>query len=142
MEQENKPKEDKIGLFGHCSGSDILPITISNLVLENFDITGDHYVGSLIGWGTNIITHNVKIKNPKISARDVSGGAIGTAAGINVNLEIEFFTPKLRAELGEVYSLLSLYTYLTFLYLFTISFVLSVDPPSITIISYFDLSKS
>jgi len=45
-----------VGLFGFTNGAEIDGIGVTNA-----DITGDGYVGGLVGWNNNILTHNVNI---------------------------------------------------------------------------------
>ncbi|CAL7962348.1 exported hypothetical protein [Gammaproteobacteria bacterium] len=75
----NRPDENEIGLFGRSQGREILHNTIENLIIKNFEIIGNHYVGSLIGAAVNTDLLNIKVINPKITSIDVGGGIIGTA---------------------------------------------------------------
>jgi hypothetical protein len=85
----NRKDEDVVGLFGKCGNSPILHNTLENVVLENFDISGDHYVGSLVGFAANTDLINIKVINSTIKSRDVAGGLIGTADGVKVtNVEV------------------------------------------------------
>lgn len=70
--------ENDVGLFGMCGGRVILRNIIENLTLKNFDITGDHYVGSLAGFAANSNLLNIIVVNSTIKSRDVAGGLIGT----------------------------------------------------------------
>lgn len=70
--------EDEVGLFGRSRGREILHNTVENLVLEDFDITGNHYVGSLAGSVVNSDLLNIKVINPKIKSVDIAGGLAGT----------------------------------------------------------------
>lgn len=74
----NRNNENDVGLFGECGKSDILHNTIENLTLENFNITGDHYVGSLAGFAAHCDLLNITVVNPIIKSRDVAGGLVGT----------------------------------------------------------------
>jgi hypothetical protein len=71
----NRPDEDCIGLFGYTVGS-----SISNIGLENVDITGRSHVGGLVG-----INENGTISN-SYSTGDVSGGGtfVGGLAGVSI----------------------------------------------------------
>lgn len=73
----NRYKND-VGLFGMCGGRSILHNVIENLTLDNFNIAGDHYVGSLAGFVANSDLLNIRVINPTIKSRDVAGGLIGT----------------------------------------------------------------
>jgi len=72
------PEEDEIGLFGRNRGREVLHNTIENLTLEDFDIEGNHYVGSLAGSAINSDLINITIINSKIKSVDVAGGLAGT----------------------------------------------------------------
>ncbi len=74
----NRPDEDEAGLFGIAVNSQI-----KNLIIKDFDITGDHYVGGLVGFAATSDLSNIKIINAKIKSRDVVGGLIGTSDRIN-----------------------------------------------------------
>lgn len=78
----NHPEENEIGLFGRNRGRENLYNTIENLTLENFEITGDHYVGSLAGSSIHSNLSNIKIINPKINSINVAGGLVGTIVSV------------------------------------------------------------
>lgn len=84
----NRPEEDKVGLFGMCSGFKTNPGKIENLVLKDPQVTGHTYVGSLCGWSTYNLIRNVTITNPTVTATDIAGGIIGTS----LNSALDFIT--------------------------------------------------
>ena len=74
----NRPDEDRVGLFGQMSGLKGTPSLVENLVLKDFNCTGDHYTGALAGWVTDMDFKNVTIKSPYIRGQEVAGGMFGT----------------------------------------------------------------
>jgi hypothetical protein len=74
----NRSDENEVGLFGRIQGREILHNTIENLTIRNFEIKGNHYVGSLAGAAVNTNLLNIKVINPKIVSVDVAGGILGT----------------------------------------------------------------
>ena len=79
----NRPTETNIGLFGFASLSNA---SIENIHLTNVQITGNEYVGALIGetdsWNTNTITNCSSSGN--VSAQGYVGGLIGYKAGLGL----------------------------------------------------------
>ncbi len=75
----NRSGEDDVGLFGKCGSFEHAHNIVENLTLENFDITGDHYVGSLVGFAAHTDLRNITLINSKVRGRDVAGGFAGTA---------------------------------------------------------------
>lgn len=74
----NRPNKKYVGLFGKIRGRNNNRNTIENLALENFNIRGDYYVGSLAGSVINSNISNIKVINPNIKSTDIAGGVIGT----------------------------------------------------------------
>ena len=60
--------ENDVGLFGKCIGRSTLHNTVENLTLEDFNIAGDHYVGSIAGFAANCNLLNIRVINPTIKA--------------------------------------------------------------------------
>ena len=72
----NRPLLDYIGLFGTVDGA-----TIEDVVLEDVDITGDHYVGALAGYitgGTHVSDCQV---DGEVTGDDPVGGFVGWSYG-------------------------------------------------------------
>ena len=66
-----KPDENDLGVFGYTGTS-----SISNLGLENIEINGKDYCGSLVGHGGGTVK-NCYSTNAVISGRHIIGGLIG-----------------------------------------------------------------
>jgi len=73
----NRPNEEKVGLIGDCSGFKSNPNKIENLILAEFNITGDHYVGTLAGRSIYTDISNVSLIDPSVVSIDIAGGLIG-----------------------------------------------------------------
>ena len=71
------------GLFGESIGWEIKHSKIENLILKDFDITGDHYVGSLVRWAAKTDFKNITAINSKVTGRNIVGGLLGTADRVN-----------------------------------------------------------
>jgi len=97
----NRPDEDKVGLFGTCSGVEHRPNTIENLILSEFNVTGDHYVGSLAGWATHTNIFNVSVSDSSIVSRDVAGGVVGTSYDLKLCAIINWKNHGLKIEANE-----------------------------------------
>ena len=81
----NRPNEDVVGLFRNTRGDYWLKVaTIKNLTLENVDITGKNYVGSLVGYAhgigtvysTSLVIENISTSGVVKGTNHV-GGIIG-----------------------------------------------------------------
>ena len=81
----NRPDEDNVGLFGECSGFKDSPNSINNLVLYKSDITGDHYVGSLIGEAIHTNVSNLYVADFSVVSKDIAGGIVGISYGITLS---------------------------------------------------------
>ena len=81
----NRPDEDKVGLFGMTGGFDTKPSQIKNLTLHNFRITGDHYVGSLIGFAVKTNLQYITVSSPHVKGNAVVGGFVGTSHKMEAN---------------------------------------------------------
>ncbi len=78
----NRPTENAIGLFAIVKGDTSHQVNISDIVLENINITGDESVGGLIGGlGVEDVSERVIIKDITISGivrgNRMVGGLIG-----------------------------------------------------------------
>ena len=65
----NRPNTDHIGLFG-------IGGTLKNLSLEDYNITGSHYVGALVGESSSVI-ENIHV-NGNLSGEWYVGGIVGS----------------------------------------------------------------
>jgi len=68
----NRPTSDNQGFFGKCNDAEI-----SNLNLNNVEITGNSYVGGLAGYLDNLNQIQYCSSNGNISSNNVAGGLIG-----------------------------------------------------------------
>ena len=96
----NRPEEDDVGLFSVCGYN-----TIKNLILEDFNITGAHRVGSLAGEGERGDLKNITVINPTINSQDGGGGIVGAfedmdAEFVEVKGKIRVTGPK---NIGSVF---------------------------------------
>ena len=73
----NKPAEYYVGLFGFSSPS--LSCNITNLGLENVDITGSNYVGGILGGSPGAIVNNCYVTGKIIATSGWAGGITGEA---------------------------------------------------------------
>ena len=80
----NRPDEEEAGLFGGCYGWNAAHNKVENLILKDFDITGDSYVGSLAGSAVNSDISNVRVTNSKVKGKSIAGGLIGTITKANI----------------------------------------------------------
>jgi len=70
----NRPATDYVGLFGNASGA-----TLSNIGLSNVAITGNDWVGALLGWGGYISVANVHVAGGSVTGTGMgTGGLVGT----------------------------------------------------------------
>ncbi len=67
----NNPEQDYVGLFGYGYYS-----TIKNVILENLDITGNNYVGGIVGYSNVSSIEDVDIFGTIIANNNV-GGLVG-----------------------------------------------------------------
>jgi len=72
----NRPADDYIGLFGETDGA-----TIQNVTLEDFTITGDDYVGTLVGNADISTFTNINVINTTVVGANVAGGLGGMFYG-------------------------------------------------------------
>ena len=70
----NRPAENNIGLFGYCSDS---YTEIKNVELRNLDITGNEFVGGLIGYSI----YDVYISNVETSGSVIGFNRVGGIVG-------------------------------------------------------------
>ncbi|MBB3696903.1 T9SS type A sorting domain-containing protein [Flammeovirga yaeyamensis] len=68
----NKPSERYLGVFGYGSEG----ASIKNMKVQNIDITGDRYLGGLIGKADNMIIEHVSAEGELKGAR-ILGGIVG-----------------------------------------------------------------
>lgn len=77
----NRPSEDNIGLFGYVNGA-----TISDIHLKEASITGNNYVGSIVGnlWnGANV--RQSSVTDGSVTGKQRVGGIIGNIAAEAAN---------------------------------------------------------
>ncbi|MEO8331091.1 MAG: GLUG motif-containing protein [Gallionella sp.] len=77
----NRPSTDYVGLFGRTNAS-----TVKNVSLTNVNISGNSYVGSLVGWhqGNLAFSNNATgTVTGTMDAASLSGNHIGGLVGIN-----------------------------------------------------------
>lgn len=77
----NRGNQDYVGLFGKADGG---PSNIKNVVVENGHITGQNYVGSLIGYASNVNIESVGSDNIIVANGNYLGGIVGYLNG-NMN---------------------------------------------------------
>lgn len=68
----NNPEQNYIGLFGVVEYA-----TISNVYLENVDITGKYYVGGIVGESRNISTISYCVVGGEVNGAENVGGIVG-----------------------------------------------------------------
>lgn len=68
----NRPQENYIGLFGYYGGTKIY-----NLHLQNFDIVGGNYTGSIVGLTNGAKLDSCYSINGKVTGKNYVGGLIG-----------------------------------------------------------------
>ena len=56
-----RSQEESVGMFGECGKTDISHNVIENVILEDFNITGARFVGSLAGFDANSDLFNIKV---------------------------------------------------------------------------------
>ncbi|MDH8679903.1 ZmpA/ZmpB/ZmpC family metallo-endopeptidase-related protein, partial [Fusibacter bizertensis] len=63
-----------VGLFGYIGGG-----SVKNLTIENADVSGDTYVGAIVGYATeeNKLIENCHVKNGQVSGTSNVGGVVG-----------------------------------------------------------------
>ena len=76
----NKPDVDRVGFFGNC-----LHGKIKNLIVENATITGNRYVGAIMGSSGNGVFTNCQVYNSTINSNQ-NGGVIYGSASSGVSL--------------------------------------------------------
>lgn len=77
--QSLHPKNTNVGLFGYISGS-----VIKNITIENLNISGNYYVGGLVGYAKNSEITNVSIKGTgSVNAKSTVGGISGQSENTN-----------------------------------------------------------
>ncbi len=72
----NRPATDYVGLFGYLG----IPSSVTNLILDNCNITGDQFVGALVGLGQGTITNSNSTGDITGTTHRV-GGFIGRNTG-------------------------------------------------------------
>jgi hypothetical protein len=81
----NRGDEDNVGIFGMIAGAKIHNVTISNLKLNNLNITGHSYVGFISGEAEYAKFINIEIKDScNIHGKAIVGGIVGSASGVDV----------------------------------------------------------
>ena len=77
----NRPTEDYVGLFGYTDGA-----TVGDVTLEDSTITGNNYIGTLIGYGASSAISDIVITGSTISGdgNDI-GGLAGLISGCTLN---------------------------------------------------------
>ena len=75
----NRPLEDNVGLFGRTEGA-----TIEDVELKDADITGDDYVGALVGWSLSTTTSQCHATG-SVTGDDYIGGLIGAFYASTMN---------------------------------------------------------
>ena len=97
----NSPNSSDVGLFGMVVGQELSYARIENLAINNFQIIGKNYVGTLFGSSEYTIIKNIKIFNSSITGIEVIGGVAGTATSSIFN---EIFIQKDTIKLQGNYS--------------------------------------
>ncbi len=75
---------DAIGLFGVIDGGPVSKIAVKDLVLRDFDITGNAHVGSLAGWIQRGLVNNIHVEISAFNAGkvEVLGDASSYGGGL------------------------------------------------------------
>jgi len=68
-----------VGLFSEISGDTYSPSSITNVRLENVNVTGDYYVGGLVGWSSGTINNSVV--TGIVRGNNYVGGLVGWSDG-------------------------------------------------------------
>ena len=68
------------GVFGHISGNEI---NMSNLKIENSNITGEDYIGGLVGNVSGVVIEYLEVNNTNISGGSYVGGILGRFVSAN-----------------------------------------------------------
>ncbi|MHB1014656.1 MAG: two-partner secretion domain-containing protein [Desulfurivibrionaceae bacterium] len=76
----NRPGEDHVGLFGITAGS-----SISNVGLVNCSVSGNNFVGGLLGLGQQLNSSRTTISNSYVTGSVSGGSAVGGLVGRNVS---------------------------------------------------------
>lgn len=78
----DRPTTDNVGLFGHIGVSDTSsPTTVKNIILIDFDITGQRGTGSVVGRVTgnaNTLIENAGAINGVVRGTAATGGLVGS----------------------------------------------------------------
>ena len=97
----NRPLEDNVGLFGviHTGA------TLTDVVLVDVDITGDDYVGGLIGYdyGTSTTISGCHTTGSVTGSDDSVGGLIGGEASTGLSISESYSTATITAGAGGSY---------------------------------------
>ncbi|MBX3043014.1 MAG: hypothetical protein KIT33_02085 [Candidatus Kapabacteria bacterium] len=72
----NRPSQDEIGLFGRTNGS-----TISNIGIVDCDISGDEFVGGLVGYNISSSEFNNSYSTGSVEGINYVGGLVGLNNG-------------------------------------------------------------
>ncbi len=80
----SRSNEHMVGLFAYVIGAPNSYQMISNILLNNASIRGDHYVGGIVGAGEYFSLSNVRIKDSNITGRAVVGGLGGSIRKISI----------------------------------------------------------
>lgn len=81
----NRPEESFIGLFGMIKGYESCHTSIMNINLTNFQITGNKYVGGVVGHGQYTRISNIIENNINIQAAELAGGVAGSAQNVQLD---------------------------------------------------------
>ncbi len=68
----NQSTKDYQGLFGYANSANI-----NNLEIENVNITGQNYVGNIVGLVSQSTLHNIHITSGVLNGKHLTGGIIG-----------------------------------------------------------------
>lgn len=89
----NRPSENVVGLFANTYNQNYSDVYIKNLTLSDVNITGNNFVGALLGhaWGGTyekvLDISNVKVLNGIVNGNKYVGGIVGNIyAGSNLTL--------------------------------------------------------
>lgn len=96
--------ESRVGLFGDIAGNKGSYKKIENLFLTNSSITGDHYVGGLVGTGEYFSLENIYIKDTSITGKSVVGGMAGSIRRVSIDsIEVDSSVQVQSNEYGGRY---------------------------------------